>query len=124
VRQALSLDAAAVYHVDYLFVRYRARLLKQPGGLDVDSYLRTKMPVLEQRWNAHVSAYDVLRNMTVEVTANVLRLQEPNQLPEGVGAGQAVICRLCIERLLYVYPAVDADAQALKWSMVSFDGRT
>ena len=31
VRQALSLDAAAVYHVDYLFVRYRARLLKQPG---------------------------------------------------------------------------------------------
>jgi len=121
VRRALSLAEDVEYNTDTLFDGYRAFLCKQPGGLDVDPYLRTLMPAMARRWYAHVAGYDVMRNMAVEVTTDVLRLVVLDQLSVGVSAGQAVISRLCIEMLLYNYPTVDADTQGLRWKVVSFD---
>jgi len=121
VRRALNLAEDVEYNTDTLFDGYRAWLCTQPGGLDVDPYLRTLMPAMARRWYAHVAGYDVMRNMAIEVFTDVLRLVVLDRLPVGVSAGQAVISRLRIEMLLYNYPTVDADTQGLRWKVVSFD---
>jgi len=56
VRRALSLAEDVEYNTDTLFDGYRAFLCTQPGGLDVDPYLRTLMPAMARRWYAHVLA--------------------------------------------------------------------
>ncbi len=123
-REALSLDANDAYNAESHFVAYRDWLHRQPGGLDVDNYLLSKLPAFAGKWGAHVAAFDVLRNMAVEVTTDVLRLQVLGQLPLGMSAGEAAVRRLCIERVVYVYPCLHNGVHNGVWSGMHFDGRT
>ena len=124
VREALSLDANVAYNAESHFVAYRDWLYRQPGGLDVDNYLRSKLPAFAGKWGAHVAAFDVLRNAALEVTTDVLRLQVLGQLPLDVSPGEAAVRRLCIERVVYAYPQLDNGAHNGVWGGMHFDGRT